>query len=129
MKQVVWNETQKQAMEVIDLLLDKGLLRIKGEYEQARNIIMNHYNIPKPYLTLKQYIEKHGCGAYHTFEFVLDGHYVQISDIYDFLTDNYAPLYPLTSKFYVVKDERKDNKGNVETYHCFHKLNLEPKED
>lgn len=127
MKQKQYSELQIAVMDVLERLkrfLDKSTYG-KTEMEQ----IKKKYHIEDPYLTVRQYISKYSCGAYHTFHFTIDGEQIYVDDLIDMLTDEYCHLFAKTSKYYVINDKRKDNGGDVETYHCDHYLTLEPKED
>ena len=98
---------------------------IKREIKQ----IKEEYDIKEPYLTLRDYINKHCCGAYHTFHFTLANKKISINTIGDMLTDEWCNLYPLTDKFYVAEDSAKSQGSHCENYHCDHYLTLAPKED
>lgn len=127
MKQREYSELQKEIMKVIGRLMIYlfNNHNAKVEIEQ----IKKDYHIEEPYLTLREYIGAKGCGAYHTFNFKLNGKNISIDTLGDMLTDEYCTLYPLTNQYYVVGDKTHGNGGNCENYHCTHYLQLEPKED
>lgn len=126
MKQRQYTETQKVVMEVIGRLFRY----INKEYAKDElDQIKKDYGIKEPYLTLREYIMTHCCGAYHTFHFMLHRYEISIDTLGDMLTDEWCSLYPLTNKYYVVYDEQKSNCDNCDNYHCDHYLRLEIKED
>lgn len=125
MKQRQYSEVQLAVMEVIGRLTrylsHNGLEEIEW--------IRKDYKIEKPLLTLRQYINSHCSGSYHTFHFTLENKEIEIDTIGDMLTDDLCSLYPLTNKFYVVKVKIKQCGSDCENYHSDHYLTLEPKED
>lgn len=125
MKQRQYTELQIEIMNVLERL--SFYLNEKGKREMA--LIRKDYDIKEPYLTLREYIDSHSCGSYHTFHFVLNGKKISLNNLGYMLDDELCVLYPLTKEFYVVEDNRKDNNGNCENYHCDHYLILKPKED
>ena len=125
MKQIQYTETQKVVMDIIDRLSRY----VKDVGKDEINQIMKDYGIKEPYLTLREYIMAHCHGAYHTFHFMLHRYEISINTLGDMLTDEWCSLYPLTDKYYVVNDKRRERGGNCENYHCDHYLTLEIKED
>ncbi len=127
MKQREYTEKQKLVLEVITRLTP--CINKNHASEKYINILKEEYGIEPPYLTLREYVYRNGCGAYHTFHFTLNDKELSIDGWWEMLTDELCVLFPLTNQFYVVEDKRKDNGGNCENYHCDHYLTLEPKED
>jgi hypothetical protein len=84
------------------------------------------YDIKPQYPTLREYLKKHSCGAYHTFIFEIDINFtptkVSVIDDADF-EHYYNPRF--LGMYYVVNDEKKSNGGNCENYDCKHYLTLE----
>ena len=126
MKQREYTEKQKLVLEIIEKLFPCSRDR---RIEERINKVKREYGIEPPYLTLREYVEQNGCGAYHTFHFTLNGKKISIDGWWNMLTDELCSLFPLTAQFYVVEDKREDNGGDCENYHCDHYLQLEPKED
>lgn len=127
MKQRQYSEKQLLIMEIIGRLV----YYLKDYHACMEEIesIKKDYGIKEPLETLRQYINNHSFGAYHTFHFKLNDKEISIDSIGDMLTDELCVLYPLTNKFYVVKDNRKEYGNNCENSHTDHFLILEPKED
>lgn len=127
MKQRQYTELQKEILKVLERLafyLDRSVNGLK-EIQQ----IMKDYGIEEPRLTLREYINKYSCGAYHTFYFWLNDKEICIDTIGDMLTDELCSLYPLTNEFYVFTDNTKSYGSDCGNYHCDHYLVLAPKED
>lgn len=127
MKQRQYTKEQVEIMKVLSRFefYATGNDNIKKEIKE----IKEEYGIKEPYLTLREYINKHCFGAYHTFHFTICNKQLSIDTIGDMLTDEWCDLYPLTNKFYVVEDKTKSQGSHCENYHCDHYLTLEPKED
>lgn len=127
MKQRQYSEKQLVAVEIIGRLI-YYLEDNRSGMKEIENI-KKDYKIKEPFETLRQYINNHCFGAYHTFYFTLNNKDISIETIGDMLTDEWCSLYPLTDKFYVVKDDRKEYGDNCENSLTEHYLSLEPKED
>lgn len=127
MKQRQYSELQKEIMCVIQRLYRYVYPSASG-LEEIKSI-KKDYGIEEPYFTLRQYINSHGFGAYHTFHFKLNDKEISIDSIGDMLTDELCHLYKSTKEFYVVDDEIKSVGNNCENSHTDHFLILEPKED
>jgi len=82
------------------------------------------------YPTLREYLNQHESGAYHTFVFIMpyynDRISVKVDGVWDF-EKIYQPK--LLDMFYVISDNATDNGGNCENYNCTHKLELKMIED
>ena len=116
-------------MEIIRRLMPHlGKFKDRSAFNEIEEI-KKDFGIEPPYLTLRQYIETNCSGSYHTFWFIINGQRIGVTDLGDFLTDEYCHLFAETNKYYVAKDDTKDNGGDCENYHCDHTLTLEPKED
>ena len=126
MKNIEYTPEQKLIFEVYKEL--EPFISYDSRREAQKKLI-DKYKFPKQYSTLREYISQHACGAYHDFHFNLNGKDITVMDMDDFLTDELCTLYPLTNNYYVIKDERRDNNGNCENYHCDHYLTLDIKED
>lgn len=129
MKQKQYTELQLAIIKVLGRI-GQHLSRFEdkaafGEIEK----IKKDFGIEPPCLTLREYINTNCSGSYHTFWFFIEGQEITITDLGGFLTDKWCHLFAETNKYYVVKDERKDNGGDFCSYHCDHYLTLEPKED
>ena len=84
------------------------------------------YDIKPKYLTLREYLKKYSCGAYHNFIFDInyDGQSIKVNviSIDDFLRYFNVKILDI---YYVVKDEKKDNGAGCDQYQCDHYLTLE----
>lgn len=129
MKQREYTEIQKVVIDVMDQFAKDTMFINIHQYKKICEKIKKKYDIKDPYLTLREYIELHSHGSYHTFKFALKGKIIIIDCISDMLTDELSTFYPLTKEYYVYDDLQKDNNGNCENYHCDHYLLLLPKED
>lgn len=131
MKQREYSEKQLVVMEIIGRLIYYLKDSPFGLAEIVK--IKKDYGIKEPFETLRQYINNHCFGTYHIFHFTLNNKDISINTIGDMLTDEWCSLYPLTNKFYVVEDNRKEYGSkygsNCENSHIDHFLTLEPKED
>ena len=129
MKQRQYTELQLTIMDILGRI-QHHLSENEDRYAiEEIEKIKKDFGIKPPYLTLRDYININYVGSYHTFWFFINGQEIVINNLGDFLNDKWCHLFTETNKYYVVKDERKDNGGNCENYHCDHYLTLEPKED
>lgn len=74
------------------------------------------------YMTLREYIEEHENGAYHTFVFDIGGIHIRVISVWDF--EKYYNK-ELLDRFNVVADNEKSYGDNCENYSCEHNLTLE----
>ena len=84
------------------------------------------YDIKPQYLTLREYLKKHSCGAYHHFIFEIDINWSKIK--IDVINDEDFERYyngRFLDMYNVINDEKKSNGGNCENYDCKHYLTLE----
>ena len=133
MKQIEYTEKQLIVLEVlkeVDKLFKPSDIEydfIKAEYFAKIQKIKKTFGIQEKYLTLRQYINKKGCGAYHRFYFSIKG--LNVSNICD--VDDFEQLYnpSLLDQYYVLKDTTKEFGSNCENYCCDHYLELVEKED
>jgi len=129
MKQRQYTELQLTIMNILGRI-ERHLRKTENEYVLKEiEEIKKDYDIEPPYLTLREYIQTKSYGAYHTFHFSINGEEIVLNTLGDFLTDELCHLYAETNKYYVVKDDMKDNGGDMTNYHCDHYLTLELKED
>lgn len=104
-----------------DNLADAGnyCKRVKIGAECTIYKAIAHYD---KYMTLREYIEEHENGAYHTFVFNVGGINVRVININEF------EMYynkDLLDRFNVVADNEKSYGDNCENYSCEHNLTLE----
>ena len=132
MKQTNYTQEQEKVLEIlkpfVELTYGKSP-RYSIEKRELAEIIKNtkeKYGIKEKLLTLRQYIAKHGCGAYHYFLFEINGISIRVIGISEF-ERTYQPS--LLDNYYVVKDISEDNGGDCCSYQCNHNLFIEPKED
>lgn len=133
MKQIQYTEEQKLVwklmLDIFEIMYLSHLILTDKEKEDVAERIRKKYNIPKPIPTLRQFLDSNECGSYHTFHFRLKGTDISVNGIGGFLQNDICHLFKYIDKFYVVKDERRDNAGDCTNYHCDHYLTLEFKED
>lgn len=132
MKQIEYTEKQLVVLEVlkeVDKLFKPSDYYDfkKAEYFSKIQKIKKIFGIQEKFLTLRQYINKNSCGAYHSFYFSIKG--LKVSNICD--VDDFERLYnsSLLDQFYVLKDTTKEFGSNCENYCCEHYLELVLKED
>lgn len=131
MKQVKYTEKQLLVLEVLGEI-DK-FFKYKMSYDfqkkyyfESINKIKAKYGIKERYQTLREYISNCECGAYHNFIFDIGGKKINVIGVYDFERFYNSKLL---DKYYVLKDNAKDNGGNCENYKCEHYLDIVEKED
>ena len=133
MKQVEYTEKQKIVLEVLNEF-EKRFYKDYNDFDfrmrkwhSGIEEIKKKYGITEKYLTLREYLNKHACGAYHDFHFKIDGNIsVKVCGASDF-ERIYNPK--ILDGYYVVKDETESFGSNCENYSCRHHLTLTPKDD
>lgn len=131
MKQIEYTEKQLLVLEILDEVEklfkpDKNAYDFqRREYFQKINQLKDHYGIKEKYLTLREYLKKHSCGAYHNFIFKIEGIDVDVMGIEQF--ERYYNS-SLLDKYFVLKDNRKEFGSNCENYNCEHYLELVKKD-
>lgn len=129
MKQRQYTELQLAIIKVLGrVAYHLSKFENKAAFKEIEKI-KKDFGIEPPHLTLREYINANCSGSYHTFWFTINGQTIWVTDLGDFLNDEWCHLFTETNNYYVVKDEKKDNGGDVTNYHCDHHLTLEPKED
>ena len=132
MKQVEMTAEQKEKFEFGKKIIEMCIPPFDDrEQKKCTRALKEMLGITDPYPTLREYLNEHCIGAYHSFncELVYDGgtkvkaSFSSISSFVHFYGERHLDRY------YVVKDDAKDNGGNCENYHCEHTLTLELKED
>jgi len=133
MKQIKYTEKQLLVLEILEQFdkcfkpKDNAYDFQKREYFEKVQEIKKIYGIEEKYLTIREYMNKHSCGAYHRFYFKIDG--LQVSNICD--VSDFERFYNanLLDKYYVLKDRRQEFGSNCENYCCEHYLEIVAKED
>lgn len=132
MKQTEYTEKQKEIIELIKPF--KDLIKNKDSYENGWKSdiqkivksIENNYGIQPHYLTLREYLNEHSCGAYHKFIFKIFHNEINVINVEDF-----ESLYKseLLDKYFVVDDKQESHVGDCCSYECKHYLKLEEREE
>lgn len=126
MKQIEYTEKQKEILKILKPFeefykenkyfngMDKLGKKIKDTKEK--------YGIKEQYQTLREYLKKHSCGAYHQFIFEIDKIKIDVLDDHDFERMFNTKLL---DKYFVVNDRTEDNGGDCTNYNCKHFLTIE----
>jgi len=124
---------KETAKEIIDYLEEKlDYIKINRELRtySVRDLIkeMAHhldelkkkYELKPKYPTLREYINEHSSGAYHSFNFdigrTLSANVIDCEEFERYFNP------ALLDKYVVVGDNQKDNGGDCENYECNHYL-------
>ena len=118
--------------EVIELLkpfkdyLNNTYVITRSGLKDIIDKIEIQYEIKPKYLTLREYLEKNSCGAYHSFIFDIkyDSQSIKVNvvstkEFSRYFNESFLDIY------YVVKDDKKDNGAGCDQYQCDHYLTLE----
>ena len=130
MKQIEYSEKQKIVLEVLEQVdnwfkpADFASGYEKENYFSKITSIKSYFGIKEKYLTLREYINKISCGAYHTFIFSIGSIHFETMDVVEF--EHYHNPN-LLDKYFVISDNRKSYGCNCENYHCEHYLELAEK--
>lgn len=88
--------------------------------EQHLNVLKKKYELKPKYPTLREYINEHSSGAYHSFNFdigrTLSANVIDCEEFERYFNP------ALLDKYVVVGDNQKDNGGDCENYECNHYL-------
>lgn len=126
MKQIEYNEKQKEIIEILEPFweLIKYKLMNRGDIQEVKQVVKNiekKYGIQRKYQTLREYMNEHAIGAYHSFIFKIGKVEVNVIGVSDFeLYYNSKWL----DRFFVIEDIQNDNGGNCENYECKHYLKI-----
>lgn len=132
MKQIEYTEKQLLVLEILEKI-DKVMKPRENAYDFEKlqyfnkiSEIKKAYGIVEKYQTLREFIDKNSCGAYHHFNFTIDNLKIRVCDVHDF-----ERLYnsSLLDKYYVLFDKTETYGSNCENYDCEHNLELVIKED
>ena len=126
MKQIKYTEKQKIVLEVLEQVDKEFKSKYNYRFENQEhfekiNRIKKFFGIKEKYLTLREHINEHSCGAYHSFIFEINGIRFKTMDVSEFKR-YYNP--ELLDKYFVINDKAESNGGNCENYHCEHYLEL-----
>lgn len=120
MKQIEYTEKQKIVLEVLEQVdkefkPDKFAMGFqRQEYFDKINRIKLFFDIREKYLTLREYISKKSCGAYHYFIFDIDNIGFKTTSV-DKFEQYHNPK--LLDKYYVVSDQTGELIGNIHNHH------------
>jgi hypothetical protein len=121
---------KETAKEIIEYLEEKlkdmdsnkyiSVLTIKALVKHYLNELKKKYDVKTKYPTLREYINDHSSGAYHSFNFdigrTLSANVIDCEEFERYFNP------ALLDKYVVVGDNKKDNGGNCENYECNHYL-------
>ena len=95
--------------------INNTLFNIVETYEEKYDLVE-----PKP--TLRQYMDRKACGAYHHFYFDINSNKFNVTGSNDFIQYGNAKLLDM---FLVVDDAMRDNGAGCDQYVCNHHLTIE----
>lgn len=124
---------KETAKEIIDYLEEKlkdiennrdfrrySVRNLIETMEQHLNVLKKKYDLKPKYPTLREYINEHSSGAYHSFNFdigrTLSANVIDCKEFERYFNP------ALLDKYVVVGDNQKDNGGDCENYECNHYL-------
>lgn len=109
--------------DLVELILKRFEPIKNNQVQETIKALKKEFDIKEKLPTLREYMDKHSCGAYHRFIFKLP-HIgdVCVMDNFDFKC-YYNPTF--LDKYYVVFDRQIDNGGDCTSYECKHFLKLE----
>jgi len=133
MKQIKYTKEQELIIEVIDKFCDRlSSILFDNQMSELFSIkqkLYAEYKIKNKYLTLRKYLEKYSCGAYHRFFFEIDNGRIFINDITSVLDFERTYNSRWLDKYYVIDDKKETFGDNCENYQCNHYLKLAEKEE
>lgn len=136
MKQIKYTEEQLQVLKFIDVFFDvwqskrvQNLYYTENKAQIIANEIKKRYGIKEKYPTLREYINKHSCGAYHDFIFSFYNGATKIN-VNVIGVDDFERCYnsKILDEYFVLGDSQKSYGCNCENYSCEHYLKIERKE-
>jgi hypothetical protein len=121
---------KETAKEIIEYLEEKlkdmdsnryiSAVTIKSLVNHYLNELKKKYDVKTKFPTLREYINEHSSGAYHSFNFdigrTLSANVIDCEEFERYFNP------ALLDKYVVVGDNKKDNGGNCENYECNHYL-------
>lgn len=117
----------KPVLEEIRCLLEEMKRSCSNQYigNTLANIVKTYeekYDLAEPKPTLREYMDKHSCGAYHHFYFNINGNKFNVIGSNDFVQYGNAKLLDM---FLVYDDDMRDNGAGCDQYECSHYLTIE----
>lgn len=126
MKQINYTKEQELVLEILKPLEDIAhgdpYNSVATQLQQVIKDIRAKYKLQEKYLTLREYLKKYSCGAYHHFIFKISSINIDVIGI-----DEFERYYngKLLDKYFVIRDDYSSNGGDCCTFDGKHILMIE----